>query len=79
MKMWFESNCCNCKTPNLIDNGFCSDLTVADIEGFVCWKCKANNAFDDEGATVPSQEEQIDDGYPVPQSPDPEKAFAAIT
>ena len=72
---WLEVYCCHCNTANLIDNGDCEDLTVEDVGGFVCWKCETNNAFEEDGQIVLSQEDEIDQGYPVPQSPDPAKAF----
>jgi len=85
--MWIEATCCFCNTPNLIDNGECQstrcgrmsgfprDMTIGDVEGFVCWKCNADNEFDECGETEESPDCQIDQGYPVPQSPDPAKAF----
>ena len=75
MRSWIEARCCHCNTANLIDDGDTSDMTVMDVEGFVCWKCETNNEFTEDGDVVASQEDQIDQGLPVPQSPDPAKAF----
>lgn len=71
MRQWIQTSCWKCREENLVDNGDASDLTGVDVEGFVCWSCKSNNAFDDEGNGVETDEEQFDDGLPVPSKGTP--------
>lgn len=67
MRQWVQISCAHCDTENLVDNGDVEDLTVDDISGFKCHACQGNNVFDDEGESQQTDEEQLDDGKPVPE------------
>lgn len=40
MESYFKIACPQCGTLNIVNNGDDSDLTVADVDGVICWHCK---------------------------------------
>jgi len=45
--MEYTDLCNYCRTKNVVDYGDENDLTLPDIGGFTCYKCKKENLCDD--------------------------------
>ena len=54
--LWYNCKCINCSKENWINNGDLEDLTVSDVEAFVCWNCGEVQCVDDE--VVPNYQGQ---------------------
>lgn len=47
MNHYYNVRCPSCLKKNWIDNGDTEDLTVMDVEAFICWNCKETAVLSD--------------------------------
>ncbi|UCG02460.1 MAG: hypothetical protein JSW11_00410 [Candidatus Heimdallarchaeota archaeon] len=45
METWYKIICDQCDSVNWVCDGDTSDLTVLDVNGFVCWQCEKIHDF----------------------------------
>lgn len=45
VETWYKIRCDKCNIVNWLCDGDTSDLTQLDINGFICYKCKAAHSF----------------------------------
>lgn len=48
VETWYKIWCDECGAINWVCDGDTGDMTVCDVEGFLCHKCKAVHALSEE-------------------------------
>lgn len=68
MDTWYNPHCPTCGKVNWVSNGDISDLTVEDVEGFMCWSCEQSWQFPEEiDGELIATDESFDFGLQTPK------------